>query len=112
MSTQEHKSMTSQNKYEQDTMSVFYMILLSKHPGLPGEARANYMERLLTKRQEADPESLLYVETEILLLFQLIPTLRRQLQTSPDEADLQQGYRHNKERLDAMIDKWCTLTLG
>lgn len=112
MSTQANQSTTSQNKYEQDTMSVFYMMLLGKHPAQSGETRATYMERLLQKREGADENSVLYVETEILMLFQLLSTLRSQMQTSPDDASLRDGYQHNKPRLEALIDKWCTITMG
>lgn len=110
MSTQINQSTPS--KYEQDTLSVFYLMLLGKHPAEPGETRAVYMERLLQKREGADENSVLYVETEILMLFQLLSTLRTQMHSSPDDASLREGYQHNKPRLEAMIDKWCTMTMG
>ena len=93
-------------------MSVFYLMLLGKHPAEPGETKATYMERLLQKREGSDENSVLYVETEILMLFQLLSTLRTQMQSSPNDASLREGYRHNKPRLDAMIYKWCVIKLG
>ena len=111
MSTQTNQSTPNQNKYEPDTLSVFYMMLLGKHPAQSGETRATYMERLLKKREGTDENSVLYVETEILMLYQLLSTLRGQMKTHPDDTSLQESYQYNKPRLEALIDKWCTMTM-
>ena len=95
---------------------ILYDMLLGKYPAKSGEKAAQYMERLLALRSKSKPESLLFVETEILMLFILLRTLRSAIKkaqnNNQDTKELQTDYEHNSSRLEDYIDKWSNLKIN
>lgn len=108
---------TSQSKTNEQNMLIIqiYNILLGKYPSQIGEKAATYMERLLSVRQGSAPESRLFVETELIMLFHLVKTLRNELkkakENKKDTTDIQTGYNKTTQRLEEYIDKWIELNI-
>ena len=107
---------TNQNNMPNDIsdgqiLQDLFLILKTKYPYLPGERSRAYMNRLLIERQSqgAETNSLLYVETEIMLLFHLDNNLRQLRRTSPDNSDIQEGLDNVRTTIHEQIDKWVDL---
>ena len=94
---------------EATLLKDLFQTLQSKYRVKAGVQMTSYMNTVLKRREGADPDSLLYIETEILLLFQLVHSLRVLLQKSPDCKDTRDSLNHNRTQLSNYIDKWIEL---
>ena len=117
MSNNTQHSTPGENTHQEQMvlLKVLYDMLLAKYPTKPGEKVAAYMERLLALRKDASPNSILFVETELMMLFLLLNTLRSQInkakEAGENTSELLASYVYNRERFEDYIDTWIEKTV-
>ena len=98
---------------QMELLKLLYSMLLDKYPVRTGEKAAGYMQRLLEQRKDASPNSILFVETELMMLFLLLNTLREQInkakKAGENTSELLSSYVYNRERFEDLIEEWINL---
>ena len=111
----QHSNPGENNHQEQMVLlKVLYDMLVAKYPVESAESTAAYMEYLLDLRKDTTPNSILFVETELLMLFLLLNSLRTQINTARElgenTSELLSSYFYNRERFEEYIDTWIEKT--
>lgn len=116
MSNNTQHSTPGENNHQEQMvlLKVLYDMLKAKYPVKADEKAASYMDRLLVQRKDASPNSILFVETELLMLFLLLNTLRNQInkakKAGENTSELLSSYFYNRERFEDYIDTWIEKT--
>ena len=112
--TQHSTSGDNTHQEQMVLLKVLYDMLKAKYPVKVDEKAASYMDRLLVQRKDASPNSILFVETELLMLFLLLNTLRNQInkakEAGENTSELLSSYVYNRERFEDYIDTWIEKT--
>lgn len=87
----------------------FFTLLQNKYNYNKYESTITNMNRLLTMRKGSETDSILYIETEILMLFQMVVIFKKKLNNLPSNTEIKEKLDYFRTQLSTQIELWTDL---